>query len=101
MAATMETDAATTKADTTPRGEGGRRGRRGWWRRWAGDQGRVSTLAIVVAVSVVNISHLDIGHRCNRRLVASRPSSSTLAIGVAVSVVDIGQSTPAIVAALV
>ena len=29
MAATMETDAATTKADTTPRGEGGEEGEEG------------------------------------------------------------------------
>ena len=34
------------------------RGRRGWWRCRAGNRGRVSTSAIVVAVSVVDIGHL-------------------------------------------
>ena len=62
---TMDTNAATIAAGTTPRGEG--RGVRGWWRCWAGDRGRVLTLAIVVAVSVV-----DIGSRL------SRPSSRPL-----------------------
>ena len=43
--------------------------RRGRWHRWAGDQGRALTLAIVVAVSVV-----DIGRR--QRWPLSWPSTS-------------------------
>jgi hypothetical protein len=65
------------------------RGRRGWWRCRAGDRGRASTSAIVVAVSFVDIGHrrgrqhglswpsqvstlavVDVGHRCSRRRVA-------------------------------
>ena len=65
---TMDTNAATIAVGTTPRGEG--RGVRGWWRCRAGDRGRASTLAIVVAVSVV-----DIGSRL------SRPSSRPLTSG--------------------
>ena len=57
------------------------RGRRGWWRRRAGDRGRASTSAIVVAVSFV-----DIGRRRHRP--SSRPSTWPV---VAVSGVNIGR----------
>ena len=53
MMTTVDTKAAIIAAGSTPRGEG--EGVEGGWRRRAGDGGHASTLAIVVAVSVVNI----------------------------------------------